>query len=292
MRLDCGGFTACRPYAGIRAHAAGPVLLARDFGPPRPDPAHLCGRSFAKTRIGWSIGNRRSVFGRPPRRRRAANCRRCRQPTVNMTLPLRSIELPTHRATYLIGRRCRQPARRPPSTPPEPEQIQPPQRCQQAPSRGSPKRIVRRGSGRRLGRLAFVAGERALQLPRLGEDTGAARRLWAGACRRGTGVTGGVRVQPTLLSARATRAVPRRGLGAMSQPSQLWGHSSRTATRRLGGDGYSRGCRSPPHPSRRRGSRRGKAPEERPPGMPDAHPRSGPRPRPAGSAMWMSWPER
>ena len=31
-RLDCGGFTACRPYAGIRAHAAGPVLLARDAG--------------------------------------------------------------------------------------------------------------------------------------------------------------------------------------------------------------------------------------------------------------------
>ena len=22
MRLDCGGFTACRPYAGIRAHPA------------------------------------------------------------------------------------------------------------------------------------------------------------------------------------------------------------------------------------------------------------------------------
>ena len=41
------------------------------------------------------FGNRRSVFGRPPRRRRAANCRRCRQPTVNITLPLRSIELPT-----------------------------------------------------------------------------------------------------------------------------------------------------------------------------------------------------
>ena len=30
MRLDCGGFTACRPYAGIRAHAAGPVLLPRE----------------------------------------------------------------------------------------------------------------------------------------------------------------------------------------------------------------------------------------------------------------------
>ena len=46
--------------------------------------------------------------------------RRCRQPTVNMTLPLmRSIELPTHRATYLIGRRCRQPARRPPAPPPD-----------------------------------------------------------------------------------------------------------------------------------------------------------------------------
>ena len=41
-----------------------------------------------------------------------------------------------------------------------------------APSHGSPKRIVRRGSGRRLGRLAFVASERALQFPRLVEDPG------------------------------------------------------------------------------------------------------------------------
>ena len=75
----CG--RACAPCARRRTSAA--------------DPAHLCGRSFANTRIGWSIGNRRSVFGRPPRRRRAANYRRCRQPTVNITLPLRSIELPT-----------------------------------------------------------------------------------------------------------------------------------------------------------------------------------------------------
>ncbi len=143
MWLDCGGFTACRPYAGIRAHAAGPVLLARDFGPPRPDPAHLCGRSFAKMRIGWSIGNRRSVFGRPPPLRCAANCRRCRQP-----------------------------ARRPPVPPPDPSRSSRHSAVNRRPSRGSPKRIVRRGSGRRLGRLAFVAGERALQLPRLGEDPG------------------------------------------------------------------------------------------------------------------------
>ena len=75
------------------------------------------------------------------------------------------------------------------------------------PSRGSPKRIVRRGSRRRLGRLAFVAGERARRLPRLGEDPGAARRLWAGACRRGAG---GVRVQPALQRPRDPRGSPAR----------------------------------------------------------------------------------
>ena len=79
------------------------------------------------------------------------------------------------------------------------------------PSRGSPKRIVRRGSRRRLGRLAFVAGERARRLPRLGEDPGAARRLRAGACRRpGPRSTG--------FSARATRAVPRPGRHEPTEP--------------------------------------------------------------------------
>ena len=57
--LDCGGFTACRPSMLARRRQ-GLCSFARD---PRPDPAHLCGRSFAKTRIGWSIGNRRSAAG-------------------------------------------------------------------------------------------------------------------------------------------------------------------------------------------------------------------------------------
>ena len=147
----------------------------RDAGHPRPDPAHLCGRSFAKTRIGWSIGNRRSVFGRPPRRRRAANCRR-------------------------------------------------------------------------LGRLAFVAGERARQLPRLGDDPGAARRLWAGACRRGTGVAGGIRVQPALQRPRDPRGSPARpGRHEPAEPNYRY---TRVGQQRAGsgGEGYSRG--SPP--SRRR----------------------------------------
>ena len=50
--------------------------------------------------------------------------------------------------------------------------------------------------------------------------TPGARRLWAGACRRGTGVAGGVRVQPALQRPRGSPARP--GLGAMSQPSQFW----------------------------------------------------------------------
>ena len=240
MRLDCGGFTACRPYAGIRAHAAGPVLLARDFGPPRPDPAHLCGRSFAKMRIGWSIGNRRSVFGRPQRRRCAANCRRCRQP-----------------------------ARRPPAPPPDPSRSSRHSAVNRRPSRGSPKRIVRRGSGRRLGRLAFVAGERARSSLALAKTPGA-RRLWAGACRRGTGVAGGVRVQPALQRPRGSPARP--GLGRHEPAEPILGTLG-AGQRRAGSGGTAirgaAGCRRISHDGR--DPRRGKTQEGRPPSMPDAH---------------------
>ena len=240
MRLDCGGFTACRPYAGIRAHAAGPVLLARDFGPPRPDPAHLCGRSFAKMRIGWSIGNRRSVFGRPQRRRCAANCRRCRQP-----------------------------ARRPPAPPPDPSRSSRHSAVNRRPSRGSPKRIVRRGSGRRLGRLAFVAGERALQLPRLGEDPGGTpsvgRRMppWHRRSRwgpRSTGASAPARFPGAARLGRHEPAEPILGtLGAGQRRAGSGGTAIRGAA----------GCRRISHDGR--DPRRGKTQEGRPPSMPDAH---------------------
>ena len=206
-----------------RAHAAGPVLLACKAGHPRPDPAHLCGRSVAKNenRLVRS-GNRRAVFGRPRRRRCAANCRRCRQP-----------------------------ARRPPAPPPE--QIQSPQRCQQARrAMAAPRRIVRRGSGRRLGRLAFVASERALQFPRLGEDPGGTqsvgRRMppWHRRSRWGPRSTG----------ASAPARFPGAARPGRHEPAEPVLATLGAGQRRAGSGGrlLSRGCRLPPHMLRRPGS--------------------------------------
>ena len=62
---------------------------------------------------------------------------------------------------------------RPPAPPPEPEQIQSPQRCQRAPEPWQPQaHHSARRRARRLGRLALVASEGALQLSRVGEDSG------------------------------------------------------------------------------------------------------------------------
>ena len=223
-----------------RAHAAGPVLLACKAGHPRPDPAHLCGRSVAKNenRLVRS-GNRRSVFGRPRRRRCAANCRRCRQP-----------------------------ARRPPAPPPE--QIQSPQRCQQARrAMAAPSASfgAAAGAGSVASRSSLAnAPSSSLALAK----TPGARSLWAGACRRGTGVAGGVRAQPALQHPRGSPARP--GLGAMSQPSQFWRRSEPDSDAPARGGTAIRGaagCRRISYDGR--GPRRGTAQKDRPPGMPDTH---------------------
>ena len=203
-----------------RAHAAGPVLLACKAGHPRPDPAHLCGRSVAKNenRLVRS-GNRRSVFGRPRRRRCAANCRRCRQPRSATARPAtRADPVATAMSTG-------------------------------TPSHGSPKRIVRRGSGRRLGRLAFVASERAQQFPRLGEDPGGTqsvgRRMppWHRRSRWGPRSTGASAPARFPGAARPGRHEPAEPVLATLGAGQRRAGS--------GGDSYSRGCRLPPHILRR-----------------------------------------
>ena len=118
------------------------------------------------------------------------------------------------------------------------------------PSHGSPKRIVRRGSGRRLGRLAFVASERAQQFPRLGEDPGGTqpvgRRMppWHRRSRWGPRSTGASAPARFPGAARPGRHEPAEPVLATLGAGQRRAGSG-------GGDSYSRGCRLPPHILRR-----------------------------------------
>ena len=153
----------------------------------------------------------------------------------------------------------RQPARRPPARrpPPEPEQIQPPQRCQQAPEPWEPQahRSARQRAPARSPRVRRWRTRR--QLPRLGEDPGGTpsvgRRMppWHRRSRwgpRSTGASAPARFPGAARPGRHEPAEPILGtLGAGQRRAGSGGTATRGAAghRRIYHDG--------------RGPRRGKA---------------------------------
>ena len=137
--------------------------------------------------------------------------------------------------------------------PRHPSRYQSPQRCQQA-RRAMAAPSASFGAAAGAGSVASRSSLANAPCSSLAlAKTPGARSLWAGACRRGTGVAGGVRAQPALQHPRGSPARP--GLGAMSQPSQFWLRSEPDSDAPARGARLlSRGCRLPPHMLRRPGS--------------------------------------
>ena len=188
-----------------------------------------------------------------------------------MTLPLRSIELPTRAPLNRAPMPSARSTTARPAT--RPEQIQPPQRCQQAPEPWEPQahRSARQRSPARSPRVrrrrTRAATPSPWRRPRGGTPS-VGRRMppWHRRSRwgpRSTGASAPARPARFPGAARPGRHEPAEPIvGTLESDSNAPARGG-TATR--GPAGHRRIY------TRRPGSRRGKALEERPPGMPDAH---------------------
>ena len=181
-----------------------------------------------------------------------------RMPAVsprNMTLPLRSIELPTRAP---LNRAPMPSARSTTARPATRARADPAATAMSTGARAVAAPSASFGAAAGAGSVASRSSLANAPCSSLAlAKTPGARRLWAGACRRGTGVAGGVRVQPALQRPRDPRGAARPG---RHEPAEPIVGTLRVGQQRAGSGGTAtRGAAGTAASITTAGSRRGKA---------------------------------